>query len=719
VIPYSDHDMQCPPVYFGGFKAARVMAFGDGERVASHPRTGEWTGSTFGLKLSDAPDLAFRLRMANNATRWNRRDAWTIRMVDRAVRAQLGTPYTVFVGPIINAQTTRTSEGVAWDVTLGDIISQTLLSDQSQIPWRQVRDGFLSQLSTISEDLDRDRPDPIIYGRCLRTLENPTAVEAYAYTPFLLGQMNLDGDEYWVWEVCGHALADVTDLYVDSDSVIGDEGTIWKVPHYAGHLAQFGAPYVDFVSDTYGVTRRYSLVFGKVGEADPDACAAGEKELRIAVEGIEPNGDGTGDVILDGFEQYEDFLINHVANYGPNSYMSGPRLANPVWTRFDDVVPIVEEESFEACTAIGNLRLGADGYRRAGIIGATPGDRSSVKRWIAEWNRSNACRFCITHLGQMRVFMLHPTDAIKAAAPLITDAYEVLQGSFGTNIQWDEQANRIPFRADYEHSTGQWKTSDVALWDLSVDVDGEITGTVRDYLFAAGITQSYSLARLEAIVSANPPRTIQFDVSVGPLGMMDIGEYLTYRHYAAIGSEYQVRLAQIVKHQVQAGKRRVMVEAIDCEDLIGYDTDVGEAEGAINPTCAEALEIEPTVDLSQEWDVNTTLAPTDESVEDVLPDGRIAYHPAWWKVTTAEDLTITVGFTAVYNASMVVLTGTCGGSPVDWELMEVVGVQSGPAGTPVATAFTCLTGVTYYVLVFGDLPTDKGALAFGANLEPL
>ena len=68
------------------------------------------------------------------------------------------------------------------------------------------------------------------------------------------------------------------------------------------------------------------------------------------------------------------------------------------------------------------------------MIGARAGTRASVRKWIADWNRSCGAQQGITHLGRFRIRLLHPTAAIKAAAPLYTDGYEVLDGSFDVTL---------------------------------------------------------------------------------------------------------------------------------------------------------------------------------------------------------------------------------------------------------------------------------------------
>jgi len=619
---YSDQDMQCPGSYYGGFKEARVIAFGNADRALSHPWTGDWTGSTFSLQLSDY-DRSIRERFASPTGRyWS--EPLTVRMISRAARATLRTPYTPFVGPIIDATPTKP---LAWDLTLGDIVSHTVLYDQGLLPWRLIRDGCLDQLSVVSDSLDSETPEPIIYGIHRRVPGiDPASPQGFCVTPTYLGIMDVSGDDFHVWLLASHACADVPDIRVDTVSVIADEGTQWLVPHHTGHDTEFGAPYIDFPSSTYGNDRRYSLIFGLVTDleaaapalTDPDACALGHKQLTVEVEGIEPNGDGTGDAITDRILQYEDFLINYVAHRGPDGYQSGARLTTPSWALFDGDVPVIDEASFDACSAIGVERLpffddGSGtpaGYVGAAVIGARAGDRAGVRRWIASWNRSCGVRFGITHFGQIRICMLHPTAAIKAAAPLIRDATEILAGSFDTHVRWSEQANRIPFRADYNHATGVWTTTDVAEdLDAITNYARELLGEQREYAFAPGITMAYHLARLELLTTTHPPRTIVFEAPVvdergETLASLDLGDYFRYRHFASVSSgPASIRLAQVVRHQVQVGARRVRIEALDCEDLLGYDgTPAGEALAAI---------ADPVTTGMEDWSSMTSMTAVD------------------------------------------------------------------------------------------------------------
>jgi hypothetical protein len=571
---FSDIDLQDPAEYYGGFKDARVARWGEAERSLSHPFTGEWSGSTFDYETADT-DRAQRIALHNEP--WRFKTPRCVRMVNRPHRAVLGTPWIVFIGHVVNAQP---SGRLNFRYTLADRLSSTVISDQHQIPWRLIRDGFLDQLVEIAPTLDLDQPEPIIYGDHFRVPDiDPASPQGFEIVPPYLGTRMIDSELYHVWLIAGHAVADVPRIRLDL--VETPEGSDWKIPHMAGHTALVGASYEDLLSSTFGVMRRYTLLYGVVGNAAPDAVALGDISLTVAVSGIEPEGDGTGTVISDRFLQYKHFAITYLARTGEDSYQSGPWLTAPEWADpFDGPRTMVHEASFDDCAAIGVERLPDNpGYIGAAVLGARAGDRAGAPKWVADWNRSCGCQFGVTQVGAMKVTLLHPTAAIKAAAPLYTDATEIALTSFGTDLRWVEHANLIPFRTDYEHLSGQYKTNDVAIHTASVTSYGTaIPSTIREYPFAPGITQANHLAVLESRIRQNPPRIIGLEAAVGPdengdsLAYRELGDYMRYRHFASVGDTVgEIRLAQIVAHQVQVGPRVVRVAAMDCEDLIGFD----------------------------------------------------------------------------------------------------------------------------------------------------
>ena len=744
VETFSDHDMQCPGSWENGFKEGIVKRFGEGDRKLSDRWTGEYKGATFSILFSDHR-RRFRQELASTTDRyWIH--PWTVKMTTRANRAVLGDAYTVFVGPIIEINFPTTLE---MEVLLGDLVSRALFSDRFPVPWRMIRDGMLSELDIISEDLDLEAPEPTIYGQHRRIPSDDPALASphgFEWTPIYLGTRTVNAIAFHVWMVCGHAVKDIPQVFIiDEDgvhtSVIADEGTDWLIPHYAGYQAVFAAPYEDIRSVTYEHDRRYTLIYGAVGAANPDAAAAGDVTLACWVDGVEEIGDGTGILITDRIQQYKHWAINYVANRGPNSYLSGNWLANPTWQVFDLLVEMVDEDSFDACSAIAELRLPAfvgggspgspdegAGYVGAAILGANSSDRLSAAEWMAIWNVSCGVRSGFTHFGQWRVTMLHPTTLIKEAAPLYTDAYEILMGSFTPGLDWSGKINRTPYRADYEHRTGTWKTSGVFSWDEAIaQYNEELLGEQRDYRFAPGITMADHLARMEVLQRRHPPRTIQMQATVGPdaqadsLGYRDLGDYIRYVHYDAVADASEIRLAFIQRHQVQAGARKVLIEAIDCEELIDFDVlpeDAPSVGSPLNDTCANAIVITPGSTVNYTIELNTEAHGEDGSVAGLCgsPDG--AFYAAWWSYTPPQAQTghVTTGLSD-YDTVLSVWTGSCGALTLvecndNDGIFSTSFIEFGPSNF-------LQSGVTYHFLVTGFGSPDFGNLVFKFFAQPL
>lgn len=590
VDSYSDHDMQCPASWENGFKEGIVRRFGDGERALSDAFTGELRGSTFSILFSDH-QRRFRQQLAGTTDRfWIH--PWTVKMTTRANRAVLGEPYTVFVG---YPSEIRFPDPLAMEVTLADYVSAQILNEQFPIPWRMIRDGMLEHLDTVADSLDLESPEPIIYGQHRRfPNESEPSPQGFEWTPIYLGTRTLSPTLYHVWMVAGHACADIPDVFTrDSEgvrtSILSDPE--WLIPHTSA------AAYEDLLSTPWGGDRRYTLIHGEAGDGSTtaDRCATGELTLTCFVEGVEPIGDGTGAVITDRIQQYKHFVINYVVNRGPDSYQSGAWLTTPLHTVFDTPVPMVDEASFDACSAIGVERLPlsegspapdyAAGYIGAGILGTSASDRLLAQTWLAIWNTSCGTRSFWTRLGQYRVVMLHPTEAIKAAAPLYTAAYEILHRSFTPILEWSGKANRVPYRADLEHRTGNWHTAGIFSWDPAITQYGSeiLSPNIREYRFAPGITASDHLARMEVLQRKDPPRGAILEATVGPdynnqsMGYLEPGDYVRYEHFDAVANANQIRLAQVERLQVQAGRRVVQAQLVDCEDLIDFDVPPEEA----------------------------------------------------------------------------------------------------------------------------------------------
>jgi hypothetical protein len=342
---------------------------------------------------------------------------------------------------------------------------------------------------------------------------------------------------------------------------------------------------------------------------------------------------------------------------------------------------------------------------------------------LPEWNTSCGVQFTITRKGRIKVFMLHPTQAAKDDAPLYTASYEILRGSFGTDVRWKDVANRIPFQTDYNHATGIWSTVDVAEAGDAVENYGRaITGELRSYPMAPGITMAYHLARLEVLARKHPLRYVTIECTIGPtypnqsLAYRENGDYIRVEHFDAVGSPGQIRLAQIVRMIVQTGKRRVLAEALDVEDYIGYDAPAVEAEilPVPNDSCAAAIVMDSVIDAPEIWNIDTTAHVQDTSLDGgspVLWSGTSGYHAAWWKATAPVGATKVLLTTvhSLYDTQMSIFYGSCG------SLTELAYQDNDGVLQTSVLDVDVIAGVDYYVLVAGYGPDDGGSLTFSAQ----
>ncbi len=718
---YSDEDMHCPAEWQNGFKAGKVLQFGEAERVASDPVRGEWRGSTWTVRYSDT-DCYFREQSIDATDRYAQ-DGQGL-MTTRENRAVLGSPFTIFTGGFVSG---RPVNGLEWEEVYGDAIALHKRANQTDLlPWRVLGDSFImnpDEFSVVAEGLDLMTPEPIIYGRHIRVPDvDAPSEQGFVFPPIYLGIETIDGVDKHVWMIAGHACAAITDLRVDLTEVFSDPE--WEIPGIGGF-----PKYEDRRSVTFGNLRRYSLLRAPVTDlladeaslTNPDACALRVKQLAVAVEGIEPNGDGTGDVILDRLLAYLHYEQNFGQRKGQDSYQTGAWLPTPTWIVFDTTTPMLDEASYATCSAIALERFPVDGYIVAAIIGARPGDRRPRAHWKAAWNRSCSTRSGPTNLGADRVFMLHPTEAIKAAAPLYTDATEILDGTFEPDVAWDQQQTRLTFVCDPRHDSGEWATTDTLTDPDAIRDYGErdIPGETREYDSAPGITQATHLALLELARVKHPPRPVTLAAKVRPdvfgdsLGERQLGDYVRYKHVESIGtSRTQIRLMQIDRIRISPSGRYVIAQGFDVEDYIGYDAPAEVPEPSTNDTCAEAIAIDPTPSTPYIVTVDTTAAVEDTGIESELPEGYTANHPGWWTVTPAVDgarLFLSTIYSS-YDTILAVFTGSCGA------LTRVQFNDNDGFRTTSVLDFEVVNGTTYYILAAGVGPDDGGSLTFSAQV---
>ena len=760
IVAYSDWDLQDPPAYYKGFKQARVERWGQAARTLSEPRTGDWQGSAFDLRLSDY-DRIFRVMLTSDTDRFWTNGNFILRMVTRPVRAALGEPLTVFVGPLRRADP---AAPLSIELLLEDAVGHGMLNDEHLIPQRVIDvSEWDDVLGSVNEQVS-GHPDPIIYGTHRR--------EGGAFAPIYLGIE--DGTDH-VWMVAGHYAA-VTDVFLDGVSVLGLDGIDWTIPGMSGPAYEdfFGKRYtlirgkvgtpgaltdpvlyaenagagaetfetwlasyplggmppgVDVRWDVNGTTTPHSgdhclegvdlrigeLIRGHFGVTGPpgvavprgylledydnlliwvlngtafwpvgveiqiewlvgptplivgstvvlvdgvygfdetnvttwqlitipiadfatssgdradyllirkegsdeitvslddisldggptaderpaDLAAQGSSALTVNVTGWTDTGDDDGALITAIADQYQHFLINYVAN--PDGYLTGGPLDNPEWDLFDRTVNVVLEASFATAKAQGLARYPPDGYLGAAILGATAGDRLSVRQWIGRWNLSADARFGVTRYGELFIVMTDPTTTDLEAAPVVDDVLDVLEGTFAIEMGWTVQATRVPFYASPNYVTGEWTIyRDAENVDLGADYGRPegIPGTPREYWFLTDSDQAKNVAEHEVQRIGDPPRVLVFETNLGDLITRELGEYVVVKHYAGLGAVRAETLCQLEEITVGPGTRRLRIRAVDVSALVDATTPAVAAAVPDSVTQPEAIERPPAI----------------------------------------------------------------------------------------------------------------------------
>lgn len=561
---YSDEDMHDPEEWQDGFKEGRLLSAGDAERPLSDAMTGRPQPATFKYALDDS-DGRLRMQLVSDEDRYWGGELEEFYMTSRENRRVLGDPFLAFRGLIVDAQPVFP---LAFDFTLADVITHAIIQDDLLVPWRKIGDGFLDQLDAVSDRLDREQTEPILYGRFTRTTEEePTPPAAWPIIPIYLGLITVSGTQYHVWLSAGHACASQT---IQVDGVDTSEGSDWLIATQAGWLAEFGTPYVDYPSSTYGNDRRYTLILGKFGEDTPDKCSQGEMQLTALIEGIEDVGDGSGSLITDYYQAYKHFTVNFLSNRGPFGYMSGNWLEELPGSE-------VDEASFDEASAIAAERR-PGGLEVAAAIGIS-GRGVSCQQIIANWNISGFVRWGQPTAFEMGIVALHPTQAIKDAAPLYTDAYEILKESFVTTVEWNRHFLFIDYRGDYNPVTGVDATTGTVGSAENIKYNRS-PHLEREYPYLPGRSQIEHLANIELLTIIHPPRVLKLETTIGEgesenlLAYLNSGDYIRYLHFDAVGGRTE-RLAQIITPVIRGDQRKAGATAVDVEDLIDFDAPEG------------------------------------------------------------------------------------------------------------------------------------------------
>lgn len=461
-------------------------------------------------------------------------------------------------------------------------------------------------------------PVPIIYGAVTDTNVVAGADSGIGQCPAIyVGDYVLgDARTYHKFLICGHAVLSIDGVYTDNGatgigtspaSQVGDlsvtagSGADWLVPGYDGWTDVFGdpTPYEDINGN------RYTTIYGLVGNHQADVAAGfyptltpGSVALAVSVQGIEDEGDATGDLITDLLLQYRHCLQNWV--FG--NYASGPWLDTPY---FDDdpAVPVMDDDSFDAASTLAQSRV-PGGYRGDFMIGYTgPGSNSGsflqLRDLLTRFNQSADVNCAFNRRAQFFVSMLDDTASAAATATNFSDLEDVFAATFNIQDDLPHQYNDVPFYHTEDflgrlNGSGTGTSSAQSGWAsplsgvLDVSDAASITGNgvtliappilmymVRGQnvatdpdIYAQGTLTALDVARRFLVRHKDPPRYVTFKVGL-PGVNVELGDIVTVTHFEGVGSSgWTDRPVRVVQHEVDPNDYSVLLRCYDMQELL-------------------------------------------------------------------------------------------------------------------------------------------------------
>jgi hypothetical protein len=366
----------------------------------------------------------------------------------------------------------------------------------------------------------------------------------------------------------GHAVTSIDHWYYKEGSnpveVDLGEGTDFLVPGRAGWNAYFPVKYRDLVG-TDGLTRRYTLLYAKGTKGD--ALAAGTASLSIDAHGVEDIGNGTGECILDLYQQAKHFL-NHFFLPSGEAYLSGNWPTPPMFP--DTSICRVNSTSFCALTALRRAQLPPNGYLGGGVIGAG-GELVAGGAILTRWMQSGEFRFAQNRFWQISAIGLDEATA-RASLPRVGDVNDVHKDGFVPSPRLEEMFNAVPlqYAPVYGASGLAWMGSETLRNGLSItNYQREVASPTLTLYYvpwpgvARHVGQRY-LARSKQI-----PVYVALEGDLSLLKQFDNGSYFTLDHYEGIGANgYEARPLWVLGVTLRPEFRRVQLECLDVGDLI-------------------------------------------------------------------------------------------------------------------------------------------------------
>lgn len=360
--------------------------------------------------------------------------------------------------------------------------------------------------------------------------------------------------------VCGHACKAILSWYQGgvrcADST---ENVDWLIPGFAGWTAVLGAAkYRDFNG------HRYTVVYGR--GPNGDAAADGSNPLTLNVQGVEATGDGEGDLITDGFDQYLHLMRNYVLQTytGGNWFTSGPLW--PIGLGLS-AVEVLDDASFAAAKALAATRF-EGGYPGAFMIGAG-GEQDAVRTWIQRLNIGLDAFSGFSQRSQYMVSMIDTRSSTLAAAKRFRQATEIWNGTFSTPEKVNDFENLMVYNYQRDYQNGLWKQPLIELSDADSITNSLQTkrSAALDLWIPKTLNQALDVLGRRLIRTKEPPRYVIFKTGLQALAT-ELGDIIKVTHVQGIGATGWVdRAVFVMRHELDPDRLSITIEGIDVERL--------------------------------------------------------------------------------------------------------------------------------------------------------
>jgi hypothetical protein len=241
------------------------------------------------------------------------------------------------------------------------------------------------------------------------------------------------------------------------DGVPVDAGnfvTTWAIPGEGSWSTWFGP-------DLYYEVDGYRLWMMFVRGPDGDAIADGTSTLRVNVDGLEDEGDGTGATITSIYEQLRVIAQNCLLADTPD--LTGTFDVVPT---FSDSTPRLDLTSLAQATTDGAAVIAGGPAASRWLPGSLTGDQ-----FFQDWCPSAFAKVGIKPNGQMVVAVHNP-----AATPVavLDEATEILRNSYSFEATDQGFGNVLPYayEARYDSPTS---------FSLEVSGEAEAAGSITDH----------------------------------------------------------------------------------------------------------------------------------------------------------------------------------------------------------------------------------------------